>query len=72
MKTIHTSIQLEQMTIKQLKHLVLGICVVNSTKELKKIIPIAREVDLRSKYGWGWLYQKLRNGTITTTTIASA
>jgi len=38
MKTIH---KLDNMTTKQLKRLVLGICVVDSTKQLKKIIPMA-------------------------------
>jgi len=47
---MHTSqTRLNNMTKKELKQLVLGVFVVDSTKQLKEIVPAAKECDFRKK-----------------------
>jgi len=47
------------MTTKYLRNFILGISVVSSTKVLKKVIPAAREFDLRKKKDYLKLYAHL-------------
>ena len=59
-----TQNRLDNMTTARLRNLILGICVVDSTKHLKQIIPAANEFDLRKKKDCLLFY-----GVITRTTV---
>ena len=55
----HTQAQLDKMTTAQLRKLILGICVVDSTKHLKKVISAAKEFDFRRKRDCLLFYQHI-------------
>jgi len=55
----HTQAQLDKMTTTQLRNLILGICVVDSTKHLRKVISAANEFDFRRKRDCLLFYQHI-------------
>ena len=55
----HTTTEIKNMTSARLRNFILGYCQVGSTRELKKVMPVAKRFDLRTKSGCMGLYTSL-------------